>query len=305
MTQEYVQYDIVVEGIGPFTFYGPVKDGLTQVTSIVYGNDDVARMAGEEVIRKHLPGGIASQVQIGGIGGFRGPETPYHVVTVTALTGVSYNTLANLSDEDAAQLFERLSYWQSIAGFGNVDDAADRMGRAVYWARVNRMVDELVEAKKSGEFDNEEEAREWFDNALDTATIYTSDNYSVVRWSENSDAYVSEMGEAPVEDNEIKWDALAWFALREDILAKLPDDFFDGFDDDDDDEEEDLPDLEGYEVGVKVLYYGRIGTIVALDEDDIELPIRVEFQDDTSQWTHPDFLTIVEDSDNIDIEAGE
>jgi hypothetical protein len=51
--------------------------------------------------------------------------------------------------------------------------------------------------------------------------IYTFQAKCGLLVSDNADAYVEEFGEAPVEGGDIKWEAMAFAAMEQDVIKEL------------------------------------------------------------------------------------
>lgn len=94
--------------------------------------------------------------------------------------------------------------------------------QAVYERRVNGHVQNIVDALNTFEITAGDgtELDEWIDN--ESEVIYTADAQVAVISSNNSGAYVDELGTDGIVDNgNIAWERLAYMALRADIRQGL------------------------------------------------------------------------------------
>lgn len=99
--------------------------------------------------------------------------------------------------------------------------------RQEYWNKVKQAVELIVEDCKTGNYELEELLDDW----AESNTTYTSDALQVLCWTENDDAIKDAFGNDPAE-----WDArnvadlyqkIAFFAFREDVRSRLPEDLED------------------------------------------------------------------------------
>lgn len=108
------------------------------------------------------------------------------------------------------------------------EEAADRIARAAYWDHVRRLADEVEErirdAIKDG--DPDPDVGDFLHETIDGShmVIYTAQNFEVLRWCSDHDAYTNEFGEAPTErDGSLNWAALAYGALMNDVRDSVAD----------------------------------------------------------------------------------
>jgi len=87
---------------------------------------------------------------------------------------------------------------------------------AYYWDEVRACAKDYLERANKGEFKNDEELRESFEQYVDGAqmVIYTWWARVVLICSNNPDAYEEEMGEQPKDPSQA-----AYFAMMSDIAA--------------------------------------------------------------------------------------
>lgn len=86
----------------------------------------------------------------------------------------------------------------------------------------DRIVAEFVQQWRDGDFHgSRDEAYESLEQSCDNANTYTSDAQINLAMSRNDDAYLTEIGEVPVRDGSLQWNALAMYALRADVLEAL------------------------------------------------------------------------------------
>lgn len=121
-------------------------------------------------------------------------------------------------------------------------DQEDRVLRQEYWDAVRDIATDLEDAVKSGDIESEDDLNERMHESVDDSAwiIYTANNFQVLRYCDNHDAYTDEFGEVPMSGSEVNWAALAYAAMLEDV-RKTTDDFDDiekPSDNDEDDEEE-------------------------------------------------------------------
>ncbi len=89
-----------------------------------------------------------------------------------------------------------------------------------YYNDCRDVAKELARQMKDGEVDD-------FSDALHQAVdgtqriIYTFQAKCGLLVSDNADAYVEEFGEAPVEGGNIKWEAMAFAAMEQDVIKEL------------------------------------------------------------------------------------
>lgn len=96
-----------------------------------------------------------------------------------------------------------------ILGIGGAEDVAMGVLQRAYYDDVRSEAEEILEAVRSGEMD-EEEAR---DRVREGEVIHTSEAHKVILISNNDEAYWEQMGEdAP------NWESVASFAKQEDVM---------------------------------------------------------------------------------------
>jgi hypothetical protein len=124
-------------------------------------------------------------------------------------------------------------------------DAADRVLRQEYWDAVREYSTEIENAVKSGEIEDEDAMQERMHEMVDGSewVIYTSNNFQVLRYCNNHDAYTEEFGDVPMSGSEVNWAALAFAAMMED-LRNMTESFDDLAPEDADDEDEEEDDEE-------------------------------------------------------------
>ncbi len=102
------------------------------------------------------------------------------------------------------------------------EEFAEGILRGNYWGHVRRlaegMAQEVTEDVKGGK-DFDESVAERLHETVDGSAmvIYTAQNFEVLRWSSNHDAYTEEMGEVPTSNGSVNWAALAFSALAADV----------------------------------------------------------------------------------------
>jgi len=102
-------------------------------------------------------------------------------------------------------------------------DEAIRILRAEYYQSVRAAAQDFGRAVKDGEITDQESMSEWVHQTVDGSywVIYTHANFQVLLCSDNQDAYSEQFGEPPVEGNSIKWAALAFAAMEQDLLQQI------------------------------------------------------------------------------------
>lgn len=96
---------------------------------------------------------------------------------------------------------------------------AMRVLRAEYYSGVRGIVQNLKEALVRGEIDTEDTLNDRVHQDVNGSywIIYTHANFQVLLCSDHHDAYENNYGEAPVEGSSIKWAALAYAAMEQDV----------------------------------------------------------------------------------------
>lgn len=104
-------------------------------------------------------------------------------------------------------------------------DAADRVLRAEYWEAVRDLATDIEDAVKSGEIEDEDTYNERMHEVVDQSSwiIYTRNNFQVLQYCKNPDAYTDEYGEVPMSGTEVNWAALAYAAMYEDVRENTDD----------------------------------------------------------------------------------
>jgi hypothetical protein len=100
---------------------------------------------------------------------------------------------------------------------------AMRVLRAEYYQGVRGIAQDFARAVKDGEITDQDGMREWLHQTIDGSywVIYTHANFQVLMCSDHHDAYSEEFGEAPVQDEDINWAALAFAALGRDVNDQI------------------------------------------------------------------------------------
>jgi len=99
-------------------------------------------------------------------------------------------------------------------------DAALSVLRADYYSDVRGVAQDLARAMKEGEVDE-------FSDALHEAVdgtqrvIYTYQARVGLICTDNQDAYVEDFGEVPLENGNIKWEAMMFVAMEKDVVEDL------------------------------------------------------------------------------------
>jgi hypothetical protein len=99
-------------------------------------------------------------------------------------------------------------------------EAALRVLRADYYSDVLGVAKDLAERMKDGEVDE-------FSDALHEAVdgtqrvIYTYRARIGLICTDNADAYTEELGEVPVKNGTVKWEAMMFMAMERDVVERL------------------------------------------------------------------------------------
>ena len=103
-------------------------------------------------------------------------------------------------------------------------DEADRVLRADYFGAVRSIAEEAEQMVRDGDLADEEALTEWIEQSVDGChwVIYTYANFQVLRYCSNHDAY-TEYGDVPTDcDGSIRWAAMAYAAMLEDVRDAVP-----------------------------------------------------------------------------------
>lgn len=89
-----------------------------------------------------------------------------------------------------------------------------------YYNDCRSVAKDLAQRMKDGEIDDFSEA---LHEAIDGTQriIYTFQAKCGLLVSDNADAYTEEFGEAPIENGDIKWEAMAFMAMQQDVIKEL------------------------------------------------------------------------------------
>lgn len=103
-----------------------------------------------------------------------------------------------------------------------------------YMDDVRGVADDLKRAIKDGEIDSPTDADEWLHQTLDghARVIYTFQSKLGLISSDNADAAVEDTGEVPMQNGEINWAAMMYYAMATDVRDYLGD-FDDLFEEED------------------------------------------------------------------------
>ena len=96
--------------------------------------------------------------------------------------------------------------------------------RADYWRDIRSIADEVKRVVQDEEIQDRDELVEWIDQMIDShqRCIYTSQSMETLLVSVNQDACVDEFGtEGIVKDGSIQYNALAFQAIRQDLIEHL------------------------------------------------------------------------------------
>ena len=95
-----------------------------------------------------------------------------------------------------------------------------------YFDDVREMAEEARSLVKSGEIADEEALTEWLDQSVDSSDwiIFTVRNFQVLRYSNNSDAFMDAYGDEGLVKNSggINWAGMAFCAMVADVRNYLP-----------------------------------------------------------------------------------
>jgi uncharacterized protein YheU (UPF0270 family) len=103
-------------------------------------------------------------------------------------------------------------------------DEAKRILRADYWHDIDDIIDDLMSEIKVKEVTDYDAAIEYLDQSIDghQRCIYTGQAMDTLLWSDNHNAHLDDFGPDYVADTDgIKWEAMAYSALRADVLETL------------------------------------------------------------------------------------
>jgi hypothetical protein len=122
-----------------------------------------------------------------------------------------------ITKNDAIELVEALHDRDAL------EEYADRIMRARYWDSIRRDAESILADLESGDIEDREALIERLDSEADGSwyVTYTRGNFLCLLYSDNEGAYVEEIGEAPVQDGDIKWSALAYMAYRADLSDRV------------------------------------------------------------------------------------
>lgn len=89
-----------------------------------------------------------------------------------------------------------------------------------YYNDCRSVARDLAQRMKDGEIDDFSEA---LHEAVDSTQriMYTFQAKCGLLVSDNADAYTEEFGEPPIENGDIKWEALAFMAMQKDVEKEL------------------------------------------------------------------------------------
>jgi hypothetical protein len=102
-------------------------------------------------------------------------------------------------------------------------NAALSVLRADYYSDVLSVAEDLAQQMQEGDIEDEEELRERMSDAIDSTqrVIYTMQAKIGLICSDNADAYYDAMGELPIEDGQLKWEAMMFMAMERDVEERL------------------------------------------------------------------------------------
>lgn len=92
-----------------------------------------------------------------------------------------------------------------------------------YWAEVRNLADECISEARENRWSTDD-IETWLHETIDSHefVIYTGPALDVLRHCSNENAYTDEFGDVPrQEGGGINWHALAYFALLEDVRARI------------------------------------------------------------------------------------
>ena len=129
---------------------------------------------------------------------------------------------------DIGACFEELKRFLGRKGLLTAEDRlgnAERIVKDHYHTNdVTRIADNFAKEWRAGEFRGSREAAvQAIEEACDNACTYYHDACMVIAYSENRNACVQELGEAPHDGVDIHWTSIATMALRADVIEHLND----------------------------------------------------------------------------------
>lgn len=104
-----------------------------------------------------------------------------------------------------------------------VEDAHSVIRRD-YYSDVRGAAEEFLKMWNAGEFSDREQAIEWIDQSVDSSgrVIYTAQAMDCLRYSENEDAGIEELGADGFDWSDgPPYSQLAYFAFRADIMRSI------------------------------------------------------------------------------------
>lgn len=108
-----------------------------------------------------------------------------------------------------------------------IEQEADRIKRAAYWADVRGIVDDAKRAICDLEITSREGLHDWLHETIDgcSRVIYTAQAMEGLHYSDNDGAYFDDFGaEGAVEDGAIQWSRLMYAAMERDVIETIGED---------------------------------------------------------------------------------
>ncbi len=123
-------------------------------------------------------------------------------------------------DQDIQDIAEAIRAAQAGELTQDILDEANSILQRDYFNDVRGIVEEAKEAVKDEEITDDESATEWLDQRLDGTNriIFTAQAWQVLIHSSNDAAYAEQFGELPVSDGVLDISAMAYMAMREDVI---------------------------------------------------------------------------------------